>query len=99
MFSHKNFIALSLTFGSLVHFGFIVMNSVTECSTFILSCLTVQFSLHHSLEIVFSPPCIFALLVRGMDVNLSELWELVMDREAWRDLWDCKESDMTERLN
>ena len=30
----------------------------------------------------------------GMDVSLSELWELVMDREAWR-----KESDMTEGLN
>ena len=36
----------------------------------------------------------------GMDVSLSELWELVMDRVDPRgDLWGQKESDTTERLN
>ena len=35
----------------------------------------------------------------SMDVSLSELRELVKDREAWRaDSWGCKESDTTERL-
>ena len=37
-----------------------------------------------------------------MDMSLSELRELVTDREAWRavcDSWSRKESDTTERLN
>ena len=33
----------------------------------------------------------------SMEVNLSELRELVMDREAWH-AWGCKESDTTEQL-
>ena len=28
----------------------------------------------------------------SMDVSLSELRELVMEREAWRAAWGCKES-------
>ena len=32
----------------------------------------------------------------SMDMGLSKLWELVMDREAWRGSWGHKELDATE---
>ena len=38
-------------------------------------------------------------IMDSMDVSLSELRELVMDWEAWRDSWGHKELDTTERLN
>ena len=38
----------------------------------------------------------------SMDMSLSKLWDLVMDRETWHASfcpWGFKELDMTEQLN
>ena len=40
-------------------------------------------------------------IIDSMDMGLGRLWQLVMDREAWRSVvhGGRKDSDTTERLN
>ena len=63
MLSSRSFIVSSLTFKFLIHFKFIFVCDVTECSNFILLHVAVQFTQHHLLKrssflyCVFFPLC------------------------------------------
>ena len=62
MFSSESFIVSGLTLRSLIHFEFIFVYAVRECSNFILLHVAVQFSQQHLLKrlsflhSVFLPP-------------------------------------------
>ena len=50
MFSSRIFIVSGLTFRSLIHFEFMFVYGIRECSDFILLHVVVQFSQHHLLK-------------------------------------------------
>ena len=53
MFSSRSFIVSGLMLRSLIHFEFIFVYGVRECSSFILSQVVDQFSQHHLLKSFF----------------------------------------------
>ena len=64
IFSPKSLIVSGLTFMFLIHFEFIFVYGVRECSNFILLHVVVQFSQHHLLKrLSFLPLYIFASFV------------------------------------
>ena len=59
MFSSKSFIVSGLTFRCLIHFEFIFVYSVRECSNLICLYVAAQFSQHHLLKRLSFFHCIF----------------------------------------
>ena len=63
MFSSKSFIVSGLKLKSLIHFEFIFVYSVRECSNFILLHVAVQFSKHNLLKRLSFLHCLFLPLL------------------------------------
>ena len=59
MFSSRSFIVSGLTFRSLIHFEFIFVYGIRECSSFILLQVGDRFSQHHLLKKLSFFHCIF----------------------------------------
>ena len=80
MFSSRRFLVSSVTFRSLIHFEFIFVYGVRECSNFILSHVAVQFSQHHLLKrlsFLHCISCLFCLRLtyhKCMSLFLSSLF-------------------------
>ena len=64
MFSAKSFIVSNHTVGSIIHFEFIFVYGVEECSNFIPLHVTVRFCQHHLLKRLSPLHCIFFLCQR-----------------------------------
>ena len=64
MFSSKSFIVSGFTFRSLIHFEFIFVYGIRECSYFILLHVAVRFSQHHLLKRCLSPLYILASFIK-----------------------------------
>ena len=60
MFTSRNFMALSLTFKSLIHFEFILVYGINWQSSFIILHVSVQFSQHCLLNKLSLPHCVFS---------------------------------------
>ena len=63
IFSSKSFIGPVFIFRSLVHFEFIFVYDVRECSNFLLIPVAVEFSQHHLLKRLYSPLYSFASFI------------------------------------
>ena len=61
MFSSKSFRISGLKFRSLIHFEFVFLYGVRECSNFVLLHVAVQFSQHHLLKRLSFLYCILSL--------------------------------------
>ena len=59
MFSSRSFIVSGLTFRYLIHFEFIFVYGVRNCSSFFLLQVVAQFSQHHLLKRLSFCHCIF----------------------------------------
>ena len=59
VFSSRNFIVSGLTFRSLIHFEFIFVYGVRQCSSFILLHVAVPFSQYHLLKRLSFLHCMF----------------------------------------
>ena len=85
LFSCRSFIVSGLTFRSLIHFEFIFVYSVRECSNFILLHVAVPFSQYHLLTRLSFLCCLFLpslWKINCVDLLLGSLFCLLIHMSA-----------------